>query len=303
MLSAGEALTLREYFLQNSHRPEGWYADWSMLPMRDADGNITGVLNALFDVTEKVKARQEIEEQRATLRTIVEGTPIGLALVDREMRIVDLNAEWARMTGIDLSSAKGRVLYDINPGFEERRAYYDRVIAGKSVDLQNIPYGPPEKGPHYRDIILRPVRDPGGVITGMLNAVVDVTSRHLLDKQKDEFIAVASHELKTPITTIKGYTQLSLRSARKLGEESLVRALTAVDERANRLTRLVNEMLDVSRLESGSLPLATEPFDVVALVREIVNGTELVNPEFRFEFELPSSHSPLRGTASGSSRW
>ena len=65
--------------------------------------------------------------------------------------------------------------------------------------------------PRYCDLHLRPVPDADGEITGMLSAVVDVTTRYELDEQKDTFLALASHELKTPITTIKGYAQTGLR--------------------------------------------------------------------------------------------
>jgi signal transduction histidine kinase len=214
-----------------------------------------------------------------------------VALIDRKMCIVNLNARWARMTGVDLATARGRVLYDAAPSFEERRPAYERVMSGEPVHLTNVPYQVPgEDKVHYRDIYLRPVRDLTGAVTGMLNAVIDVTERHTLDQQKDALIALASHELRTPITAIKGYTQLGLRAA-GAGvsgmDERLARTLRIVNEKADLLTRLVNEMLDVSRIQSGTLPLEMESFDLGQLIKEVTAGAALTQPDFIFALDLP----------------
>src|SRR5207253_1849094 len=87
----------------------------------------------------------------------------------------------------------------------------------------------------------------------------EIIERKRAEQQKDEFIAVASHELKTPTSVIKGYTQLAQRAVARLGDERLNRTLRGVNEKADQLTRLINEMLDVSRIEGGNFPLEREP--------------------------------------------
>ena len=193
MLATGEPFEAREFLVQSTDGDDGWYCDASLVPIRGSDGVITNVLSAVVDVTEKVLARKQTESQRAALRTIVEDIPIGVALLDNDLRIVDLNAEWARMTGIDMFSAPGRVLYDISSSFEERRTLYEQTLSGENVDMANVPYqAPGQQRMHYRDIHLRPVRDASGAITGMLNAVIDVTERHLVDQQKDALAQIKS---------------------------------------------------------------------------------------------------------------
>jgi signal transduction histidine kinase len=118
----------------------------------------------------------------------------------------------------------------------------------------------------------------------------EIAERKRLEAQKDEFIAVASHELRTPLTTIKGYTKLALRSAENLRDEKLVRTLSIVSEKTEQLTRLMNEMLDVSRIENDVLPLELSTFDLGELIKEIIRGLELIAPEFRFELELPGTN-------------
>ncbi len=267
--------------------------------IKDEQGNPIGMRGVTMDVSQRKQledeVREQTESQRAILETMVEGMPIGLALLDKETRVLSLNTEWARMTNVDIG-AQGKVLYDLAPAFAERRVYYDKALAGEAVDLSDIPYSiPGDETTYYRDIYLRPVLDASGAVVGMLNAVIDVTERHELDKQKDALLALASHELKTPTTTIKGYSQLALRMAGSQSDERLRRILGTIDEQANRLTRLINEMLEVSRIQSDTLPLHYEHFDLRELVQGTVEDLAPTAPDFTIVLDTPLRNAPVFG--------
>jgi two-component system, OmpR family, phosphate regulon sensor histidine kinase PhoR len=94
-----------------------------------------------------------------------------------------------------------------------------------------------------------------------------------LDQMKDEFISIAAHELRTPLTAIKGYAELlDRRLSAQGGREGDRKSLGIIRKQTERLSGLVNEMLDVSRIEGGRLQLNSEPFDLSALVGEVVNN-------------------------------
>ncbi|HUG17222.1 MAG TPA: PAS domain S-box protein [Thermomicrobiales bacterium] len=95
-------------------------------------------------------------------------------------------------------------------------------------------------------------------------------------RQRDQFLAVAAHELRSPLTSMKGFAQLLLRRAERqpLGEE-WVRPLRTIDEQVNRLAGLVNRLLDVSRIEEDQLHLEVEEVDVADVVREAVSEAQL----------------------------
>ena len=120
----------------------------------------------------------------------------------------------------------------------------------------------PEGEIHYYDITYLPVKAADGVVEGILAIAVDMTEREQLDQQKDQFIALASHELKSPITVIMGYARLSAKSAEKLGDHQLGRRIQTIEEQAQRLTRMVDDLLDVSRMQGGALILDQRPFDL-----------------------------------------
>jgi PAS domain S-box-containing protein len=100
----------------------------------------------------------------------------------------------------------------------------------------------------------------------------DITERKEIEKRKDDFISMASHELKTPITSLKGFTQVLQRRFKKLADEESLRFLGIMDTQLSKLTNLINDLLDVSKMQQGKLDYREELFDLDALVQEIVEN-------------------------------
>jgi PAS domain S-box-containing protein len=117
-------------------------------------------------------------------------------------------------------------------------------------------------------------RDQLGKPTRMLGAVYDITERKDIEKQKDEFMAIVSHELKTPITSIKAYTQVLEHKFIKAGDQSSALHLSKMDTQINKLTTLISDLLDVTKIEAGKLKMQYEEFEFRELVEEIVEETQ-----------------------------
>lgn len=98
-----------------------------------------------------------------------------------------------------------------------------------------------------------------------------------LEKRKDDFISMASHELKTPITTIKGYTQLMKRDLVKQGLTEHVASLAKVETQIDKLSKLVSDLFDVSKIHAGQLDYAEESIDIDAFVRDIVETLQQIS--------------------------
>jgi signal transduction histidine kinase len=122
-----------------------------------------------------------------------------------------------------------------------------------------------------------------------------------LDRQKSKFLSMASHELKTPLTAISGFVQLSLRRTRRRLERgqptreeweqeqrSVVEQLEVLDKQTTKLGRLVDELLDVSRIESGRVEFRLEPVDMRALVAEVGERMQMTTERHRIEVSLPT---------------
>lgn len=104
------------------------------------------------------------------------------------------------------------------------------------------------------------------------------------DQARDQFVSLAAHELKSPLTVIKGYSQLLLRQARRLhtAEHIDLSGLEAINQQVSRMSHLVGELVDFSRIERGTLEIEPEPLDVVEMVRQVVAQRQRALPEIAF---------------------
>lgn len=140
------------------------------------------------------------------------------------------------------------------------------------------------KGERTLEICAVPVIVPDNSIQGAVAVIRDVTEERLVARFKDDFVSVAAHELKTPITTLKGYAQLALKRLDKNTElDATRRMLETIDAQAERITRLVGELLDVTRIQSRRLELNLSRFDLVPVVRETLAEFVATYPDRTFQ--------------------
>lgn len=299
VLATGEPFIFHEWYYQDANHPQGIYVDGSILPSLDADGKVNGASAISIDVTEKVRARQAVEAGKAILETIIEATPVGLVYFDCDMRILDMNSTYAEWGLLDRTRDVGRVLYDIRAEARGREELHRRALAGESIDEKNLEVGDAARGQVlYYDVYYRPVRsgnEASGEIIGMVTAVVDVTGRVEAQKQKDNFLTLASHELRTPITSIKGYTELLQRSADFSSNPRHKHFLEVIHHQVNHLVRLVNDLVDVTRIERDVLPMHRETFSLGSLASKVAYTLRLVAPTR--EIKLRTDDKPLMVSA------
>ena len=122
----------------------------------------------------------------------------------------------------------------------------------------------------------------------------DVTALKEADRLKDEFIGIASHELRVPLAILKGFAQtLLVQTARGKGPELVdwqVEALQSIDQATTRLVELTEDLLDVTRLQAGRLTLQLEPTDLVALVKRVVTRLQMTTDQHTLSFHSPVEH-------------
>lgn len=134
----------------------------------------------------------------------------------------------------------------------------------------------------------------GEPATAALVVHQDVSALKAAEQLKDEFISIAAHELRTPLAVLKGFAQtLLVQTARKHGPELAewqMEALGGIDQATGRMVELVDDLLDVSRLQAGHFPLHPVPTDLVALIQRVVTRLQLTTDRHRLIFQSATIH-------------
>ncbi|WP_231465128.1 cell wall metabolism sensor histidine kinase WalK [Pedobacter sp. Leaf132] len=139
------------------------------------------------------------------------------------------------------------------------------------------------------DYLVKPFS--GQELLSKVRAQIKIHRVRLHNEQRmRDFIAVATHELKTPLTALSGYAQIIGMKSVKLNEPALVHAAERARYQVTKMAKLVDDLLDVSKLDEGMLRLNPESFDMTALIKETIGDVQSTSPEHEFSFEHRESH-------------
>ncbi len=236
------------------------------------------------------------------LRAVIEQAAEGIWITDASGRVTVANAVARRLLGLDpdekpmlrelLLRARLRTVdgHTVAPG----EGPTSRALRGETVRGEYA-FPRPEGGADVAvRVVSTPVRGPGGGIRGAVVLMHDVTDLRKAEKEKEEFLSLVTHELKTPLTPLKSVAQLirmrmqrARRGERELDLDALERNLATIERQVDRMDRLVTDLLEVSRIGRGRFELAPAPMDLASLVREVVQRwTEATEEEGRHRLEL-----------------
>jgi len=271
---------------------------------------------------EKVKILEKNELATLNIMEDLQRTIESLEKAEEEMKIKD-NAINSSINGIVIANNTGNITY-VNPSFLRMWGYKDKKeVLGKAVvklwqmkgEYMKIIDAMRDKGGWVGELIAE--RADGSIfpaqvsshlvtnekdeIVSIMISFVDITERKKMEEQlrkldriKSEFLNVTSHELRTPMSAIKGYVQMVLKQT--LGEitEEQKKALNVVLRNTDRLDNLIRDILDISRLESGTMKFIPEETDITKMVNEAVetmkSSAELKNIKIKTEIgeKLPN---------------
>ena len=127
-------------------------------------------------------------------------------------------------------------------------------------------------------LTISPIKDSSGNIIGLSKIARDITERKQEEQRKNDFVAIVSHELKTPLTSITGYIQLMLLKLRKDGNEQQLEILGKAENQARKMTAMIQDFLDLAKMEDGKIRLNYTAFDLKPLIEEIVADAQFKSP-------------------------
>ncbi|MBA2393262.1 MAG: PAS domain-containing sensor histidine kinase [Ktedonobacteraceae bacterium] len=275
VLATGQPFIGTEMKLELQRVPDGIiedrYVNFVYEPLKNSQGERTGIVAHGYDVTDQVIARQKIEESEARLSFMADAMPqqVWTATPDGALDYVNQYAvNYFNRSAEEIVGEGWQKVIHPDDLAECIQLWTESLETGKPYQVffrlrksDNI----------YRWHLGRalPLMDEKKVLK-WFGTNTDIDDQKKLERQKDDFIAIVSHELKTPVTSIKAFTQVLQNRFTRAGDEKSAVLLGKMDAQINKLTSLIGDLLDVTKIEGGQLQFNEAFFSFDELVDEVV---------------------------------
>ncbi|HEX4713710.1 MAG TPA: PAS domain-containing sensor histidine kinase, partial [Ktedonobacteraceae bacterium] len=253
------------------------------LPVRDGTGQIVKWFGTCTDIEEQKRTEKALRQSQKRIRALIDSNIIGIvSLEEEEEVVVEANDAYLRMTGYTQEDVRSRTLTRVKTTPPEQASIIERAIQELA-----------ERGQHHSfetEVVCKDGSRLSVLVGGVtfqdrprqvISFVLDNSARKELEQRKDAFLSMASHELRNPLTALKLQTTLLHRQLAKQGIPASVPALSSMETQINKVTRLVEELLDVSKIQAGRLEYLQETVDLDALLREIADTMQQTHPSHR----------------------
>lgn len=191
--------------------------------------------------------RNHLQTEKSRLEVIIESITEGILVTGRDGRVVLANGALGRLFGLQVP-VQGRPTAEVvrNAAIQDAISYSLQQCAGQTLEVEM-----PGSLVRHLDVHVAPIRN-GSECVGVVTVFYDITRLRQLERMRRDFVANVSHELRTPLTAIKGYAE-TLADGALEDREAAARFIAIISSHADRLNRLLDDLLDLSRLESDQV--------------------------------------------------
>ncbi|GAB3922174.1 PAS domain-containing protein [Mucilaginibacter myungsuensis] len=284
--------------LEHKEGFEEFFVNFVYQPLFDEQGLTNAIMVVAIDVTPQVISRKELEKTKDSLKLAFDAAELGNFDLDLIKGTMHWDKRCRTLFGI---SHDHEVTYEkdfvggLHPDDKDRivdvisNHVLIRSVSNGDYDVEYRTVGMDDqklrwiraKGKAYFNEADQPVR--------FVGAVLDITEQKLDEIRKNDFIGMASHELKTPLTSLSAYMQVLLSKAKKQEDQFSVDALSKVNQQVRKMSAMINGFLNISRLESGKIHLDKQPFMIHELLESIADETRLIVNSHDIRLQ-PGSH-------------
>ncbi|RFZ91289.1 PAS domain S-box protein [Mucilaginibacter conchicola] len=255
------------------HRGEirEFYYNYAFTPLTRKDGTVWGILNTALDVTQSVKDRLAVEQAEEELRLAIQSAELGTWKMNIGTLELTASKRFKELFGFypDEEITYEAVIGQVEDGSRNLviESLATAMKEGKSFDLEYPIVG-------FHDGKFRWVRTTGKLVksingspTQFSGIVADITERKQDEQRKNDFITVVSHELKTPLTSMKGYLQVIEMKARKVSAGDVAEIAKKAQRQTDRMQEMITGFLDVARITEGKILLNQSSFDINSILQ------------------------------------
>ena len=240
---------------------------------------------------------EQLRTEKARVEAIIENNPNGIMILDPKMRVTIINRALSRLLGVPEEEAVGKPCAQTLK-LENR--------TGEHLCLTESSPPPPTRMLYGEGDIIRPGHKPvtvgvsysplfgsDGNLVNIIVTFVDITRYREAEELKSTFISVISHELKTPVSLIKGYAGTLARDDVVHDPDFVRESAQIIVEEADRLTELIDNLLDASRIQAGALSLDIQPLDMADLARKAVERFGVQTDDHQILLDFPADLPPV----------
>lgn len=258
--------------------------DWQLLQ---------GFANQAAIAVRNARLYQQLETERTRLQTIVENSADGIMILDADQRVLVINPALAAMLDLAPETTIGRPYHEV---LALDNVSGDDLSGADSLDVFFLEENPRCEGDLVRPggrrltlaVTFTPIRNEDDALVNIVVNVYDITRFREEEEIKSTFTSIISHELKTPVSLIKGYAQTLAREDADWDPHTARQGLEIIEEEADRLEALINNLLDVSRIQASGLRLDFADVDVNALAAKVAANFRTQTDEHRIELDFPA---------------
>jgi PAS domain S-box-containing protein len=267
---------------------------------------VPDVTQASPDIAEQLHLMEQVQHLRRQLgestsrwEEVMQEAGEAIGAFDQDGRVIYANARWRDLLGVEGEEVVGNLFERLVHMDDQQTVHHmlARAFEGKRVSGQHLRLSHRDGSLRTLRMSVGAIRDDRGHIVGTLGIVRDITQEQETQRLKDELLTTTAHELRTPVTTIRGLTQVLLRSLEQgtpLSPQDLARRLQIIQRETDRLARLGTDLNDVTRLQTGAFSLKRQHVDLRMIVEEVLEiQREMGENQGRWPLEWHSTEDPL----------
>ena len=291
-----------EYRIKFSDTEWRWMRSEAVVVDRDKQGKAVRMIGTQADITELHNSRHALEVSEKRFRQVQSAAPIGMVLMDNSGHFLGVNDAFCRLSGYSEDQLLSTVRMPDLMAKDERKKLYSeignlmngddnhvyiaehRIVTGNGSErwgLFHITWAyDKNKDEHY-----------------FISQIIDITDQKKIEQIKNEFVSTVSHELRTPLTSIKGALGLVLATGTDQLEDAKKRLIDIALSNTERLTTIVNDILDLEKISSGEVDFVFQDLDMSALIDEAVRENSPFASTHKNTLRFEHPNLPLNVTA------
>lgn len=265
----GETIFLENSLFPISRNGKGIEPAWFTLsysPIYDEYQNIRGTLVILIETTQKVIANQHIQNEHERIKRFVEDMPASVAMFDREMKLIYASKRYLIDHHISESNPWGKSIFDLIPGFPDHwKNSHEKCISGQHQLMSEEKIAWPDHSTDWIKWEMSPWVDLQGKSLGVLWSSVIINDLKKLEDElrtsveiRDEFMSIASHELRNPLTALQLQIEVLKKRMEKAVpkiDQSIIKLIEKSEKSMMAIASLVDDLMDITRIRSGKLDI------------------------------------------------